>query len=122
MEDVVIKKEEILNPIEKELEKLELAFSDLSLISEIDLPVREEDPESATKLSIYFFVDWDKGSTLMDLARESPTPVEKEVLEVLGLQEEPEYAIAPGGVYHRYSIEIPNPDILLVYSTTSLNI
>ena len=45
----------------------------------------------------------------------------EDVLDYLGYYEEPDYAVPPGGLYHRFSVEFCN-DLVFLYATVALNV
>lgn len=70
--------------------------------------------ESAERVHVYALDendDWYEFKTMTD----------EELCEYFGVREEPDYAVAPGGLYHRYIFEITGNHVVVI-ETLALNV
>jgi len=103
-------------------ESIDISLSDFSIMTSFTLPIMDDDGSSSTVIFVYFISDQDKGYGLKALSNQDPFTFNKLMMDVFSLEEEPEYTVIPGGTYHRYAFEIVSPDLLLISSTTALDV
>lgn len=111
-------------------------MSALTLLSTTNLPPENE---SCTSISLYQMDE--ETSYVVGLLRRGPfneypaedlkivndlyydgiSTYEEYIMDLLDLYEEPDYAVLPGGLYHRYTVEIIR-DVAAVAETIALNV
>lgn len=75
------------------------------------------DGDSSTDLIVYR-PDED---TVLEYRGKYEDEIREDVLDYLGYYEEPDYAVPPGGMYHRFSVEF-HDDLVFLYATVALNV
>lgn len=70
--------------------------------------------ESAERIHVYALDENDDWYELKDMT-------EDELCALLGVHEEPDYAVAPGGLYHRYAFDITRNHVVMT-ETIALNV
>lgn len=75
------------------------------------------DGDSSTDLIVYR-PDED---TAWEYSKKHESEILEDVLDYLGYYEEPDYAVPPGGLYHRFAVEFRN-DLVFLYATVALNV
>ena len=70
--------------------------------------------ESAERVRVYALDENDDWNELKDMTKD-------ELCELFGVHEEPDYAVAPGGLYHRYYFEITETHVIMT-ETLALNV
>ena len=70
--------------------------------------------ESAERIHVYALDESDDRYELREMT-------EDELCELFGVHEEPDYAVAPGGLYHRYDFEITRNHVIMT-ETLALNV
>lgn len=71
--------------------------------------------ESAERIYVYEFENEDEFWELNDMTFE-------EKCELFGVYEEPDYAILPGGVYHRYDFHLLSDCHMVVSEISAVNV
>ena len=75
------------------------------------------DGDSSTDLIVYR-PDED---TALEYSEKHESEILEDVLDYLGCYEEPDYAVPPGGLYHRFSVEF-HDGLVFLYATVALNV
>lgn len=63
--------------------------------------------ESAERIYVYALSEHDDWYELKDMTHD-------ELCDLFDVYEEPDYAVAPGGLYHRYDFEITSTHVIVV--------
>lgn len=63
--------------------------------------------ESAEKIHVYALDENDDWFGFYEMTKD-------ELCEYFGVREEPDYAVAPGGLYHRYDFKLTSTHIIMI--------